>query len=317
MSQHQQVNGPELQDNGEKNIPGHSNVDDHNIVNGKIEKGGIVIQGNESRVEIHQHFGDATSDLVNPDKTEKIIIEYFEPETILIPESSFWMGSSPGEATPQNETPKHEVFLPTYRIGKYPITNAQYEMFISETGKAVAPSMGWDGQRVPNGFENHPVTGVTWFDALAYCQWLSQKTGRWYQVPNEAQWEKACRGANGSIYPWGNDLESARCNYGNAKVAPVDAYPAQNEFGCFDLLGNVRQWTCTLWGEKRIAPDPKYAYPWMDDRRNDLTASRQVRRVVRGCSMKDDQKLLRCSARNGQLPDQHDARIGFRIVMLV
>jgi iron(II)-dependent oxidoreductase len=100
----------------------------------------------------------------------------------------------------------------------------------------------------------------------------------------------------------------------------VDAYPAQNEFGCFDLVGNVRQWTCSLWGEKRICPDPRYAYPWKDDRRNDLNASRQIRRVVRGSSITDDRILLRCSARSGQLPEDagfHDSRQGFRIVMLV
>ena len=69
------------------------------------------------------------------------------------------------------------------------------------------------------------------------------------------------------------------------------------------LVGNVRQWTTTLWGEKRIVPDPKYSYPWKDDGRNDLNASRQVRRVVRGSSMKDDSLMLRCSTRSGQSPD--------------
>ena len=249
-----------------------------------------------------------------------ISIEYFEPETIYIAEGAFLMGSQPGEGIPQHETPQHEVTLPAYRIGKYPVTNTQYEIFIHETGRPVTPGMGWDGQKVPGGFENHPVTGVTWFEALAYCEWLSQKTGRRYSVPNEVQWEKACRGENGSIYPWGDEFDPARSNHGNEKVTPVDAYPPQNEFGCFDLVGNIRQWTCTLWGEKRILPDPKFAYPWRDDRRNDINASRQIRRVVRGSSMKDEISLLRCSARIGQLPD--DAGLpgvqhGFRVVMLI
>jgi iron(II)-dependent oxidoreductase len=98
----------------------------------------------------------------------------------------------------------------------------------------------------------------------------------------------------------------------------VDAFPAQNEFGCFDLVGNIRQWTCSLWGEKRIAPDPAFAYPWKDDRRNDLNASRQVRRVIRGSSMKDDAALLRCSFRSGQAPDDPGlpgARTGFRVAI--
>jgi formylglycine-generating enzyme required for sulfatase activity len=180
--------------------------------------------------------------------------------------------------------------------------------------------MGWDGQRVPRGLENHPVSGVTWYEAIAYCEWLSQKTGRSYTVPNEAQWEKACRAGEQSHYPWGNELESGRSNHGCPSLAPVDAYPAQNEFGCFDLVGNIRQWTSSLWGEKRVTPDPVFGYPWMDDRRNDLLAPRQVRRVVRGSSYKDEQKFLRCSARSGQAPDDAGLpgmRHGFRVVMKV
>ena len=139
-------------------------------------------------------------------------------------------------------------------------------------------------------------------------------------LPNEAQWEKACRGEAKNIYPWGDEFDEARCNHGRSALASVDAYPPQNEYGCCDLVGNVRQWTCTLWGEKRIAPDPKYAYPWKDDRRNDLNASRQVRRVVRGGSMKDEIPLLRCSARGGQAPDDPGlpgVRTGFRVGMNV
>jgi iron(II)-dependent oxidoreductase len=179
--------------------------------------------------------------------------------------------------------------------------------------------MGWDGQRVPKDADQHPVSGVTWYEALAYCQWLSEKTGRHYSLPNEAQWEKACRGGNDFIYPWGDEIDPKRSNQGCSALAPVEAYPPQNDFGCFDLVGNVRQWTCSLWGEKRIAPDSKFTYPWKDDRRNDLNASRQIRRVVRGSSMKEDAQWLRCSARRGQAPDDPglpDARHGFRVVMI-
>ena len=195
------------------------------------------------------------------------------------------------------------MILHEYRIGKYPITNAQFEEFVRDKRRPVAPVMGWDGQKVPPGLENHPVSGVTWYEALAYCQWLSEKTGRSYSLPNEALWEKACRGGNTFLYPWGNELDSSRSNSGCAALAGVDAYPAQNEFGCFDMVGNVRQWTVTLWGEKLIAPDPAFAYPWKQDRRNDLNANRQIRRVIRGSSFQEDAKRLRCSARSGQFPE--------------
>ena len=115
---------------------------------------------------------------------EDIIAEYFEPKTIYLAEGPFWMGNAPGAGILNYETPAHEVILPAYRIGKYPLTNAQYEEFIRQTGRLVQPSMGWDGQRVPKDRENHPVTGVTWYEALAYCQWLS--TAFRYNVPSFA-----------------------------------------------------------------------------------------------------------------------------------
>ena len=252
--------------------------------------------------------------------TVPISVQYFEPETIPIPGGSFIMGSEIKEGIPKHETPAHEVNLPDYRIGKYPVTNAQYEEFIRQTGRLVTPALGWDGQRVPAGLELHPVSGVTWYEALSYCTWLTEKTNRKYSLPNEAQWEKACRGGEYFIYPWGNELDPKRSNHVCPTLAAVNAFPPQNEFGCFDLVGNIRQWTCTLWGEKRVAPESKFAYPWRDDRRNDLSANRQIRRVVRGSSFKDQASLLRCSNRNGQLPEDvgfPEARHGFRVVMLV
>lgn len=228
------------------------------------------------------------------------------------------MGSPKGEGIPSYESPPEEVSLAAYRIGKYPVTNAQYEEFIRQTGRLATLHMGWEGQRVPRGLEKHPVSGVTWYEALAYCQWLSEKTGRNYSLPNEAQWEKACRGGNDFIYPWGNEVDSKRSNQGCSALAAVDAYPPQNDYGCFDLVGNVRQWTCTLWGEKRVPPE--FTYPWKEDRRNDLTANRQIRRVVRGSSFKDNANLLRCSARSGMLPEDvgfSGSRHGFRVVMLI
>jgi formylglycine-generating enzyme required for sulfatase activity len=251
---------------------------------------------------------------------EDISVEYFEPKTVYIAKGPFQMGSAPGEGIPLHETPRHTVDLEAYRIGKLPVTNGQYEEFITQTQTMVKPSMGWDGQRVPSGLEQHPVTGVTWYEACRYCEWLSRVTGRKYSLPNEAQWEKACRGGNNFLYPWGDEPGPQRSNLGCSTLAPVDAYPVQNDFGCFDLVGNVRQWTSTLWGEKRILPDPRFAYPWKADRRNDLTASRHIRRVVRGSSFKDPPHLLRCSARSGQLPDDpglSDTRHSFRVLLSV
>ncbi len=249
---------------------------------------------------------------------EKLPIDYFEPETIQIREGRFWMGSPEGNGSPACEYPQHEIKIASYRIGRYPVTNVQYEEFVRQKRWLVPPSMCWEGQKVPAGLEKRPVTGVSWFDALAYCHWLSERTGRSYSLPNEAQWEKACRGSRSDRYPWGNDPAPDRSNFGRSALADVDAFPPQNEFGLYDLVGNVRQWTLTLWGEKRLAPDPQYAYPWRDDRRNDPSANRQIRRVVRGGSFQGDPGYLRCSARSGEFPEDPGlpgTRHGFRVVM--
>ena len=250
---------------------------------------------------------------------DDLTIEYFEPETIYIAEGPFLMGSPLGEGIPRYETPQHEVFLPAYRIGKYPVTNTQFEEFIRQTRTPISPII-WNGPRTPEGFEEYPVTGVTWFEAQGYSQWLSNMSGRKYLLPNEAQWEKACRGGKNCSYPWGNEFDATRCNYGKPSVASVKLYPEQNEFGCFDMVGNVLQWTSTLWGKQRITPDPKYIYPWKNDGRDDPKASREIRRVVRGSTMNQNIESHRCSTRGAEAPDQRGisgARHSFRVALTV
>ncbi len=242
----------------------------------------------------------------------------FEPETILIPAGPFLMGSPPGEDVPDYETLQHEVNLPDYRIGKFPITNAQYAEFIRQTKRLIAPEAGWEGQTPLPGKLNHPVAGVTWYEALAYCEWLSEHTGRAYTLPSEAQWEKAARGTDGRIYPWGNRWDASRCHHDSEQTAPVDAYPPQSEYGCYDLVGNVREWTSSLWGEKRLAPDPKFRYPWVNEGREDLQAPGHIYRVYRGGAAADKPDQLRCSTRNGYTPDKPGPpfkRHGFRVVL--
>jgi serine/threonine-protein kinase len=249
---------------------------------------------------------------------EDISIASFEPATVYIAEGPFWMGSPAGEQIPDYETPQHEIFLPAFRIGKYPVTNKEFEVYIREKGITVPEQMGWMGQKIREGKKEHPVIGIKWVEAIAYCRWLSEKTGREYSLPNEAQWEKACRGGNKTIYPWGDEFDSQRCNHGKAQVASVKAYPEQNDFGFYDFVGNVRQWTCTLWGDNESAPDPQYAYPWSDDGRNDPSASKLIWRVIRGSSFKDESNLLRCSARFGDFPESRGypgCRYGFRVAM--
>ena len=104
------------------------------------------------------------------------------PITILIPASSFWMGSKPGENIPPWELPQHKVELPAYRIGKYPVTNEQYLEFVKQTGTPVSSETGWKlakvGKAPPHERRKHPVVGVNWDEAQSYCRWLREQTGR-------------------------------------------------------------------------------------------------------------------------------------------
>jgi formylglycine-generating enzyme required for sulfatase activity len=245
-------------------------------------------------------------------------IKHFEPETVFVPSGGFLMGSRESEGVPAFEMPQHVVHLPAYRIGKYPVTNEQYAEFIRQTRRLAAPELGWEGQTPPRDKPQHPVIGVTWCEAVAYCEWLNSQTGRGYSLPSEAQWEKAARGTDGRIYPWGDEWDPSRCHHGSDETVPVDAYPAQTVYGCYDMVGNAREWTSTLWGRKLFEPNPGFCYPWTNDHREDLTASRFILRVYRGGGATDKLGKLRCSARGAHAPDNpgpSGKRYGFRVVL--
>ena len=242
-------------------------------------------------------------------------------ETVAIPAGPFLMGSAPGAGIPAYETPQFELVLGAYRIGKYPVTNAEYREFVRATGGLVRPELGWDGQTVPAVLHRRPVSGVTWYEALAYCRWLSETTGCLCTLPTEAQWEKAARGTDGRQYPWGEAWAAGRCNQGAGDTAAVDAFPPQSPYGCCDMVGNVRQWAASAWGERLQAPDDEFRYPWQQD--TELTsaelakASDIVRRVWRGGSYADPKELLRCSLRGALFPTRAGApqlRMGLRVV---
>jgi formylglycine-generating enzyme required for sulfatase activity len=253
------------------------------------------------------------------DAAPVIETKHFEPETIYIPAGPFLMGSQEGEEVPAYETPQHEVDLPAYRIGKYPVTNEQYAEFIRQTGRLVAPEAGWKGNIPPDGTLDHPVAGVTWNEAIAYCLWLRGQTGREYCLPSEAQWEKAARGTDGRIYPWGDEWQDGCCNHGSDHTTPVDAYPkGVSPYGCYDMVGNVREWVNTRWGEDEDEPDDAYRYPWNDDDRENLAKDDFILRVYRGGAAKDDRTRQRCSARGGFKPDRPGPphrRHGFRVAV--
>jgi formylglycine-generating enzyme required for sulfatase activity len=239
----------------------------------------------------------------------------FEPETVLIPAGSFLLGS---DSDSVDEAPQHSVTLPAYRIGLYPITHAQYAEFIKHDKQYEAPKkVGWFLREPPADKLDHPVVGVSWDDSQTYCDWLTKITGRRYRLPTEAEWEKAARGVDGRRYPWGNEWQTGLCNSSSDETTAVTAYPGgASPFGCYDLLGNVQEWTSTLWGSDPKActfPYPYQAYDGREDPR--VSHLHRVYRIHRGGSFRDDSTNLRCSVRGASDVDSKIRWRGFRVVL--
>ncbi|MBK8433371.1 MAG: SUMF1/EgtB/PvdO family nonheme iron enzyme, partial [Chloroflexi bacterium] len=171
-------------------------------------------------------------------------MEYLE--WIEIPAGKFWMGDDNGH---QEEKPCHLIDLPTYWIAKTPITNAQYLQFIEAT-HANMPTH-WENGAIPSGKENHPVSLVSWPDAVAFASWVGGKIGQTVLLPSDAEWEKAARGGlmlpSGKNplpkrnYPWGNVFDEAKCNMkasGIEETTPVGNYPyGASPYGVLDMAG--------------------------------------------------------------------------------
>jgi formylglycine-generating enzyme required for sulfatase activity len=240
----------------------------------------------------------------------------FEPEVVLIPAGEFLMGSNPhrDEHARYNELPQHTLYLPDYYMAKTPVTNAQYAAFVQATGHR-QPKLGWMVGKPPSGKEDHPVVYVSWHDAVAYCEWLSEVTGKPYRLPSEAEWGKGARGTDGRIYPWGDQWDAQRCNSREGDLydtTPVGAYPqGASPYGLLDMAGNVWEWTRSLWGEVWKEPDFSYPYDHADGR-EDLQA--KSLRVLLGGAFSDDQRLVRCACRYRINPIYRSNLFGFRVV---
>ena len=167
------------------------------------------------------------------------------PEMVVIPAGQFLMGDIQGTGI-ENEQPVHEVSVESFAIGRYTITFAEYDSFVEATGREKPDDEGW-------GRDNRPVINVSWEDAIAYTEWLSQQTGQQYRLPTEAQWEYAARAGTETDYWWGNELGINKANCRNSgsqfsgkQTAPVGSF-LPNLFGLYDTVGSVWEWTCSAY----------------------------------------------------------------------
>ncbi|MCB0209824.1 MAG: SUMF1/EgtB/PvdO family nonheme iron enzyme [Anaerolineae bacterium] len=239
----------------------------------------------------------------------------FEPETVFVPAGPFLVGTQPASDILSWETPQHEVTLPGYYIGKYPVTNEAYLKFVYDTREKGNSSYEWSGRFVPIEKLDHPAVKISWYHALAYCQWLSEQTGKRYRLPTEIEWEKAARGSDGRTYPWGNTWDHKLCNCFTDQTASVRAFPdGASVYGCYNMVGNIWEWTSTLWGQQWNKCD--YVYPYQaDDGREDLQAETNVYRVLRGGDYNDPLERLKITSRGCYYPDAAHKTIGFRVVL--
>ncbi len=227
-----------------------------------------------------------------------------EPLLVSIPGGWFLMGSDSGQDC---ERPVHRVWIDPFHLTATQVTNAEYQRFVNSTAHENPPF--WNDQNFNH--PQQPVTGVSWFDAEHYCQWLAAQTGRAYRLPTEAAWERAARGnLEQNDFPWGNDPPQSIADYATRWQTGPDAVAryAPNAFGLYDICDNVHEW-CSDWYDPNyyatspernpLGPEPKFG-------------SGQ-RKASRGGSWRHHVKVARCSARSSIPPDFHYADYGFRV----
>lgn len=206
----------------------------------------------------------------------------------------------------RKECPRFLVSIPTFAIGKYPVTNQEYADFLLDTHHSELPD-SWAFRRFPRERANHPVYTLSPQDAECYCQWLSEKTGRQFRLPGEYEWEYAASGGDGREFPWGNHFADDRANIletGLFTTSPVGVFPRGNSpFGVADMAGNVEEYVA----------DNYHPYPDGDTISDHLTEIHGQYRIARGGSFARLRDLARTRRRHGHNPRSATYAMGFRL----
>lgn len=230
-------------------------------------------------------------------------IREFLPEIVRIPEGFFLMGSENG---PENEQPVHRVWVDTFMFGKFPVTNQEYQLFLESTR---CPEPAFRSEEMFSHPEK-PVVGVSWHEAVAYCEWLSRSAGKTFRLPTEAEWERAARGGlEEKQYPWGDVPPSERPYAGYDLETGGPQRVGMNEpngFGLYDMSGGVHEWCSDFYDASYYQVSPI---------RNPQGASSGKRRASRGGSWRHHVKFSRCAARSSLPPSYQYADYGFRVAM--
>jgi serine/threonine-protein kinase len=242
-------------------------------------------------------------------------------ELVRVPAGEFLMGSDPAkdEDARDSEQPQHIIKLPEFYIGRCLVTNAQYAAFVQATGHST-PFYWRSNDKFPLGKEHHPVAQVSWKDAVAFCRWLSREINKVVQLPSEAEWEKAARGTDGRIYPWGDKLPTVSlCNFDDYfhDTTPVGHYSplGDSPYGCADMAGNVWEWTRSAWRRDYFVKNSVFGYPYdPGDGRESLKIG--APRVLRGGAFHNSLSYVRCASRRSSSRSNSGNRFGFRVCVV-
>ncbi len=257
-----------------------------------------------------------------------------------VPAGTFVMGTDPEKDKyvkdiyePEREQPQHEIFISVFHMSRYLVTNAQYQAFVKDGGyteqwKLCWTPKGWkwkeeqqlSAPRKQGGefdLPNHPVVLISWYEAVAFCNWLAirlREAGELtdeqaIRLPTEAEWEKTARGEDGRIFPWGDEIDPEHVNYsetGLGATSAVGCFPrGVSPYGCEDMSGNVWEWCQDWFDEKYYSKSPK---------ENPMGPDTGSNRVLRGGAWNLTAGGCRSAYRRGSGPGYRVARFGFRLL---
>ncbi|KST61883.1 hypothetical protein BC008_07400 [Mastigocoleus testarum BC008] len=249
-----------------------------------------------------------------------------EVEMLHIPDGAFMMGASEIERGSRNsERPQHRVTVPAFFMGKYPVTQTQWRAITS------LPEVSRELKSDPSRFKgkNRPVEGISWFDAVEFCQRLSLYTNKNYRLPSEAEWEYACRAGTTTPFHFGMTMITSTANYRSTDrqkfklsglssdrepekayhkgTTNVGSFGVANSFGLYDMHGNVWEWCEDRWHENY------YGAPTDGGAWSDYKNKKNRRRLLRGGSWLNYSEHCRCAYRNFYDPEVNFINIGLRL----
>jgi iron(II)-dependent oxidoreductase len=239
-------------------------------------------------------------------------------DMVLVQAGEFVMGSDKktDRLAYRSEIPQRRVYLDAFEIGKYEVTALEYLKFVLATNRS--PQLDWryDGGNFQEAMAHHPIMHVSWYDADAYCKWAGKR------LPTEAEWEKAARGVDGRLFPWGKEYAGpTRANFGRTglsgpvrdrperlllypPIISVDRYEnAVSPYGLYQTIGNVAEWVADWYDQDyyKTAPD-----------RNPLGPETGTQKAFRGGGWMDSTTTMRVAMRNGTDPNTKINWMGFR-----